>query len=67
MTDANADALTDYERKIVQAFRDVCAEHGGASPHEVTSLMRDRSELSPLDNVLDIAKIMRGLRNRGSL
>ena len=59
---------TPYEKHIVKAFKDLCKENGdGASPHEVTQEMDVRGHLSSMDNVLDIEKNMRGLRNRGLL
>ncbi len=64
--------MTEYESNIVQAFRDVCksnkgTESPGASPAEVMNLIADREQISKLDTVIDIADIMRGLRNRGDL
>jgi hypothetical protein len=59
---------TDYEKKIIKAFQDVCAStKEGASPHDVTKLLVERGELSEMDGVLDIVKIMRDLRKRGLL
>ena len=64
--------MTEYESNIVQAFKDVCeankgTESPGASPAEVTHLIADRGQISKLDTVIDIERIMRGLRNRGEL
>ncbi|OHD23855.1 MAG: hypothetical protein A2Y38_17350 [Spirochaetes bacterium GWB1_59_5] len=60
--------MTEYEQKIVNAFRALCAEQGGAaSPHEVTERMAKRGELTSMDTVIDIEKLMKGLRNRGVL
>ena len=64
--------MTEYETNIVRAFKDVCesnkgSESPGASPAEVMNLLADRGQISKLDTVIDIADIMRGLRNRGDL
>ena len=59
--------MTDYEQHIVTAFQDLCKKNGGASPAEVTHLMADRGQLSKLDTVIDVADLMRGLRDRGLL
>ena len=64
--------MTEYESNIVQAFKDVCktnkgSECPGASPAEVMNLIADRRQISRLDSIIDIADIMRELRNRGEL
>lgn len=59
--------MTEYEKKIVQAFKDLCDKQGGASPAEVTTLLQEREELGALDTVIDIADQMKELRNRGYL
>lgn len=59
--------MTEYEYKIVNAFRTLCVKNGGASPHEVTERLAERKELSDMDTVLDIEKIMKSLRERGAL
>lgn len=60
--------MTPYEKKIVRAFRDLCEKQkNGASPAEVTTLLAERFELSELDTVIDIADIMKSLRDRGYL
>ena len=62
--------MSPYEQKILQAFKDLCAKNpngDGASPAEVTKLLAERNQISPLDTVLDIADLMRELRNRGDL
>ena len=66
--------ISPYEQNVIQAFKDACAankvkEGGepGASPDEVTKLLHERGQLSELDTVIDIADIMKGLRNRGRL
>lgn len=56
-----------YNEKICQVFRDLCQRNGGASPAEVTEEMVNRGWLSDLDTVIDIEKLMRGLRDRGLL
>lgn len=64
--------MTPYEQNVVQAFKDACeankdSDNPGASPSEVTNLLAEREQLSKLDTVIDIADIMKGLRNRGHL
>lgn len=64
--------MTPYEQNIVKAFKDVCARNAkegieGASPTEVTHLLEDRKQLSKLDTVIDVERLMRGLRNTGYL
>lgn len=59
--------LSLYDARIVQVFKDLCAKNGGASPAEVTHEMHSRGYLSDMDTVIDIADLMRGLRNRGLL
>lgn len=60
-------ALTPYEVQIVAVFKDLCAKNGGASPHEVTQELHARGHLSAMDTVIDIADLMRELRDRGAL
>lgn len=56
-----------YDARIIQVFKDLCMKNGGASPNEVTQEMHARGYLSDMDTVIDIADIMRSLRNRGLL
>jgi hypothetical protein len=66
---------TPYEEKIIKAFKDICANSvtkenpkgHGASPAEVVAELAERKELSDMDSVIDIADIMKDLRNRGLL
>ncbi len=58
---------TPYEKRVIRAFNDLCDQNGGASPVEVTELLVQRGQLSPMDTTLDIASIMRELRSRGFL
>jgi hypothetical protein len=59
--------MTTYEKNIVTAFQDLCKLNGGASPHEVTTELAKRGQLSELDTVIDIADQMKNLRGRGLL
>lgn len=64
--------LTEYEKNIIQAFKDVCERNKneanpGASPSEVTLLMRERGQVAALDTVIDIERLMRKLRDQGDL
>jgi hypothetical protein len=56
-----------YDEKIIVCFRELCEKQGGASPAEVTELMREKGWLSPFDIVLDIAVLMKRLREEGRL
>lgn len=57
-----------YDDKICLVFRELCKRQGdGASPHEVTEEMSKRGWLSPMDTVIDIADLMKALRERGRL
>lgn len=58
---------TPYEEKIIKTFRELCKKNGGASPHEVTELLAQREQLSPLDTVIDVADLMKELRSKGEL
>lgn len=60
-------SVSIYDAHIVQVFKDLCAKNGGASPHEVTQEMHSRGYLSDMDTVIDIERLMRGLRDRGLL
>jgi hypothetical protein len=59
--------MTPYEKHIVKAFEDLCKENGGASPHEVTQEMAKRGQLASLDTVIDVADLMKELRDKGLL
>jgi hypothetical protein len=62
------DEPTDYEKKIIQVFKEACEQNkGGVSPADVTKIMSERGELAMLDTVIDVAGIMRDLRKRGLL
>jgi hypothetical protein len=58
-----------YDEKIIRAYKDASASNGGkgASAAEVTDLLFQRGELSKLDSCVDIADLMRALRNKGRL
>ena len=57
-----------YNDKIRVCFKHLCEKNPkGASPAEVTTEMVRREWLSPMDTVLDIADLMRDLRNQGAL
>lgn len=56
-----------YDQKICQVFKDLCQKNGGASPAEVAQEMQARGWLSNMDSVIDIADLMRSLRDRGLL
>lgn len=56
-----------YDDKIVEVFGALASKNDGASPAEVTDEMHKRGWLSPMDTVIDIADLMRDLRNRGRL
>jgi len=57
-----------YDEKIRLVWNELCEENGdGASPSEVTARMHTRGWLSPMDTVIDIERLMRGLRDRGLL
>lgn len=57
-----------YDDRVCAVFRIVCAEQGaGASPAEVAAELKKRGWLSELDSVIDVADIMRELRDRGRL
>jgi hypothetical protein len=59
--------LQGYADKIRKAFKDICEMQGDASPIDVTNLLRERGQLSSVDTVIDIADIMRELREEGLL
>lgn len=59
--------MTEYEQRIVSTFKELCNKNGGASPAEVTELMSKRGQLSTLDTVIDIANLMKELRDKGLL
>jgi hypothetical protein len=62
--------IKDYDKKIIKAFKDASKANGpgeGASPTDVTTLLAERGELSPLDTVIDIADLMKELRDLGRL
>jgi hypothetical protein len=58
-----------YDEKVIRCFKDACKNNGSnsASPADVTRLMAERKWLTSLDTVIDIADIMKELRNRGDL
>ncbi len=57
-----------YADKIIQCFRDLCDKQSdGASPDEVTKLMHERGWLAAADTVIDIADLMKDLRDTGRL
>lgn len=57
-----------YEDKIKVVFAEICEKQtDGASASDVTFGMAKRGWLSPLDTVIDIADIMRQMRDRGAL
>ncbi len=59
--------MTDYERKIMDAFEAVSKANGGqgASATEVTEHMRNSGTISELDTVIDIADRMQAMSDRG--
>ena len=64
--------MTPHESNVIQAFKDTCAKNAGeaekgASPFEVTLLLRERDQMPELDTVIDVERTMRSLRNRGLL
>jgi len=67
-------SMTTHEENVVHAFKDACARNKkadgkdvGASPSEVTALLRERGQCPELDTVIDVERTMRGLRDRGML
>lgn len=56
-----------YEDKIRTVFKELAEKNDGASPTEVTDEMARRGWLSPLDTVIDIADLMKKLRDEGFL
>lgn len=56
-----------YDEKIIKCFTELCKKNGGASPSEVYLDMSSRGWLSSMDTVIDIADLMRELRDRGRL
>lgn len=59
--------MTPYEQEIVSTFKRLAKENGGASPHEVCEDIAKRGKLAELDTVIDVADLMKELRNRGHL
>ncbi len=59
--------MTDHEINVINAFKELCNEQGGASPAEVTARLAERKQLPGLDTVIDVERTMRELRDRGQL
>lgn len=59
--------MTNYERKIMDAFEAVSKANGGkgASADEVTKHMTNSGTISELDSVIDIADQMKAMKERG--